>query len=42
MTMRLVADAVKMDRTVLLEVRVGRMPRPVFFPPRRTPAKYQR
>jgi len=39
---RLVADAVQMDRPVLIEVPVGRMPRPVFFPPRRTPTKYQR
>ena len=39
---RLVADAVQMDQPVLIEVPVGRMPRPVFFPPRRTPTKYQR
>jgi len=39
---RLVADAVQMDRPVLIEVPVCRMPRPVFFPPRRTPTKYQR
>jgi acetolactate synthase-1/2/3 large subunit len=39
---RLVADAVQMDRPVLIEVPVGRMSRPVFFLPRRTPTKYQR
>ncbi len=39
---RLVADAVQMDRPVLIEVPVGRMSRPVFFPPRRAPTKYQR
>src|SRR5882672_2009865 len=31
---RLVAEAIALDRPVLLEVPVGRMPRPVFFPPR--------
>ncbi len=39
---RLVSEAIQMDRPVLIEVPVGRMPRPVFFPPRRTPTKYQR
>ena len=39
---RLVADAVQMDRPVLIEVPVGRMARPVFWPPRKTPTKYQR
>ena len=39
---RLVRDAVQMDRPVLIEVPVGRMSRPVFFPPRRAPTKYQR
>jgi acetolactate synthase-1/2/3 large subunit len=39
---RLVADAVQMDRPVLIEVPVGRMSRPVFWPPRKTPTKYQR
>jgi acetolactate synthase-1/2/3 large subunit len=37
----LVRDAVQMDRPVLIEVPVGRMPRPAFFAPRRPPAKYQ-
>ena len=40
--MRLVADAVQMDRPVLIEVPVGRMPCPVFFLPCRTPTKCQR
>ncbi len=39
---RLVADAVQMDRPVLIEVPVGRMPRPAFWPPRKQPTKYQR
>ncbi|MCI0548741.1 MAG: thiamine pyrophosphate-dependent enzyme, partial [Candidatus Rokubacteria bacterium] len=39
---RLVRQAIEMDRPVLIEVPVGRMPRPVFFAPRRTPTKYQR
>jgi acetolactate synthase I/II/III large subunit len=39
---RLVADAVQMDRPVLIEVPVGRMPRPAFWPPRKEPTKYQR
>lgn len=37
----LVRDAIQMDRPVLIEVAVGRMPRPVFFTPRRMPTKYQ-
>ncbi len=39
---RLVRQAVEMDRPVLIEVPVGRMSRPVFWPPRKTPTKYQR
>jgi acetolactate synthase-1/2/3 large subunit len=39
---RLVAEAVQMDRPVLIEVKVGRMPRPAFFAQRRSPTKYQR
>jgi len=39
---RLVKDAVQMDRPVLIEVPVGRMPRPAFWPPRKMPTKYQR
>src|SRR6266436_5612446 len=39
---RLVAEAIALDRPVLLEVPVGRMPRPVFFPPRKAPTKYKR
>jgi acetolactate synthase-1/2/3 large subunit len=38
---RLVADAIQLDRPVLIEVPVGRMPRPAFWPPRK-PTKYQR
>ncbi|MBI3456202.1 MAG: thiamine pyrophosphate-binding protein [Candidatus Rokubacteria bacterium] len=38
----LVREAVQMDRPVLIEVPVGRMPRPPFFGPRRVPARYQR
>jgi thiamine pyrophosphate-dependent acetolactate synthase large subunit-like protein len=38
----LVRRAVDLDRPVLIEVPVPRMPRPVFFPPRRKPTKYQR
>jgi acetolactate synthase-1/2/3 large subunit len=38
----LVREAVQMDRPVLIEVPVGRMPRPLFFAPRRPPARYQR
>jgi len=39
---RLVRDAVQMDRPVLIEVPVGRMPRPLFFAARRQPTKYQK
>jgi acetolactate synthase I/II/III large subunit len=39
---RLVSEAVDLDRPVLIEVPVGRMPRPIFWPPRKTPTKYQR
>jgi acetolactate synthase-1/2/3 large subunit len=39
---RLVKDAVQLDRPVLIDVPVGRMPRPNFFAPRRAPAKYQK
>jgi acetolactate synthase-1/2/3 large subunit len=39
---RLVRQAVDMDRPVLIEVPVGRMPRPAFWPPRKNPTKYQR
>jgi len=39
---QLVRKAVDMDRPVLIEVPVGRMPRPAFWPPRKTPTKYQR
>jgi acetolactate synthase-1/2/3 large subunit len=38
----LVRAALRMDRPVLVEVPVGRMPRPWIFPPRRQPTKYQR
>jgi acetolactate synthase-1/2/3 large subunit len=38
----LVREAVQMDRPVLIEVPVGRMPRPLFFPPRRKRTKYER
>ena len=37
-----VKKAVDMDRPVLIEVPVGRMPRPAFWPPRKNPTKYQR
>jgi len=37
----LVKKAVEMDRPVLIEVPVDRMPRPAFWPPRK-PTKYQR
>ena len=33
---------VALDRPVLVEVPVGRMPRPHFFAPRRTKTKYER
>src|SRR6266545_290440 len=39
---RLCGEAIALDRPVLLEVPVGRMPRPVFFPPRKAPTKYKR
>jgi thiamine pyrophosphate-dependent acetolactate synthase large subunit-like protein len=39
---RLVGEAIAMNRPVLIEVPVGRMPRPVFFTPRKSPAKYKR
>lgn len=38
----LVHKAVGLDRPVLIEVRVGRMARPVFFAPMKPPAKYQK
>jgi acetolactate synthase I/II/III large subunit len=38
----LVRDAIEMDRPALIEVPVERMARPVFFPPLRGPARYQR
>jgi acetolactate synthase I/II/III large subunit len=37
-----VGTAIKMDRPVLIEVPVGRMPRPQFFTPRKVLPKYQR
>src|SRR2546428_664818 len=37
----LVADAIQMDRPVLIEVPVGRMARPVFFSPLKTLPRYQ-
>jgi len=37
-----VRQAIDLDRPVLIEVPVGRMPRPAFWPPRKTPTKYQR
>jgi acetolactate synthase-1/2/3 large subunit len=36
-----VRDAIAMERPVLVEVPVGPMPRPRFFPARRTPTPYQ-
>jgi acetolactate synthase I/II/III large subunit len=39
---RLVGEAIAMNRPVLIEVPVGRMPRPVFFAQRKSPAKYKR
>jgi acetolactate synthase-1/2/3 large subunit len=39
---KLVRDAIQLDRPVLIDVPVGRMPRPNFFSPRRAPAKYQK
>ena len=39
---RLVREAIEKDRPALVEVPVGRMDRPKFFTPRRTPAKHPR
>jgi acetolactate synthase-1/2/3 large subunit len=39
---RLVREAIEKDRPALVEVPVGRMSRPAFFAPRRTPAKHPR
>jgi acetolactate synthase I/II/III large subunit len=39
---RLVSDAVQLNQPVLIEVPVGRMPRPMFFAARRKPNKYTR
>jgi acetolactate synthase-1/2/3 large subunit len=39
---RLVRDAIEKDRPALVEVPVGRMDRPKFFAPRRTPTKIPR
>jgi len=39
---RLVKEAIGLDRPVLIEVPVGRMPRPVFFAARKAPTKYKR
>jgi acetolactate synthase-1/2/3 large subunit len=38
----LVRKALSLDRPALVEVRVGRMPRPAFFAPLRSPEKYHR
>jgi acetolactate synthase I/II/III large subunit len=38
----LVREAIQLDRPVLIEVPVGRMPTPIFFPPRKAPTKYKR
>jgi len=38
----LVREAIALDRPVLVEVPVGRMPRPKFFTPRRKKTKYER
>ena len=38
---KLIADAIQMDRPVLIEVPVGRMMRPVFFSPLKTLPRYQ-
>jgi acetolactate synthase I/II/III large subunit len=38
----LVREAIQLDRPVLIEVPVGRMPTPVFFPARKAPTKYKR
>jgi acetolactate synthase-1/2/3 large subunit len=39
---RLVREAIGLDRPVLIEVPVDRMPRPTFFAARKVPTKYQR
>jgi acetolactate synthase-1/2/3 large subunit len=39
---RLVKEAIGLERPVLIEVPVGRMPRPVFFAARKAPTKYKR
>jgi len=39
---RLVNEAIGLERPVLIEVPVGRMPRPVFFAARKAPTKYRR
>jgi acetolactate synthase I/II/III large subunit len=39
---RLVREAIGLNRPALIEVPVGRMPRPTFFAARKTPTKYQR
>jgi len=39
---RLVREAIEKDRPALVEVPVGRMSRPAFFTPRRTPIKHPR
>ena len=38
----LVRRALDLDRPVLIEMAVGRMPRPAFFGPRRRPPRFQR
>jgi acetolactate synthase-1/2/3 large subunit len=38
---RLVREAIDRGRPALVEVPVGRMPRPIFFAQRKTPTKYQ-
>jgi acetolactate synthase I/II/III large subunit len=38
----LVRQALRLDAPVLIEVPVGRMARPVFFPPLKAPEKYRR
>jgi acetolactate synthase I/II/III large subunit len=39
---RLVKEAIGLERPALIEVPVGRMPRPVFFAARKAPTKYTR
>ncbi len=39
---KLVAEAIQLDRPALIEVPVGRMARPPFFAPLRSPARYKR